>query len=33
MYTPKEVAENYLSICWAKAALPLGRFLDYEYLP
>ena len=25
MYTPKEVAENYLSICWAKAALPLGR--------
>lgn len=25
MYTPKEVAENYLSICRAKAALPLGR--------
>ena len=25
MYTPKEVAENYLSTCRAKAALPLGR--------
>lgn len=25
MYTPKEVAENYLSACRAKAALPLGR--------
>ena len=25
MYTPKEVAKNYLSICRAKAALPLGR--------
>ena len=25
MYTPKEVAENYLSTCRAKTALPLGR--------
>lgn len=25
MYTPKEVAENYLSACRTKAALPLGR--------
>ena len=25
MYTPKEVAENYLSACRVKAALPLGR--------
>ena len=25
MYTPKEVAENYLSTCRVKAALPLGR--------
>lgn len=25
MYSPKEVAENYLSVCRAKAALPLGR--------
>ena len=25
VYTPKEVAENYLSTCRAKAALPLGR--------
>ena len=25
LYTPKEVAKNYLSICRAKAALPLGR--------
>lgn len=25
MYTPKEVAENYLSVCRSKAALPLGR--------
>lgn len=25
MYTPKEVAENYLSVCRTKAALPLGR--------
>ena len=25
MYTPKEVAENYLSACRAKAVLPLGR--------
>ncbi len=25
MYTPKEVAENYLSACRIKAALPLGR--------
>ena len=25
MYTPKEVAENYLSTCRGKAALPLGR--------
>ena len=25
MYTPKEIAENYLSACRAKAALPLGR--------
>ena len=24
MYTPKEVAENYLSACRVKAALPLG---------
>jgi hypothetical protein len=24
VYTPKEVAENYLSTCRAKAALPLG---------
>lgn len=24
MYTPKEVAENYLSVCRIKAALPLG---------
>lgn len=25
MYTPKEIAENYLSACRTKAALPLGR--------
>ena len=25
MYTPKEVAENYLSVCRSKAAMPLGR--------
>ena len=25
MYTPKEVAENYLSACRSKAALPLGQ--------
>ena len=25
MYTPQEIAENYLSACRTKAALPLGR--------
>ena len=25
VYTPKEVAENYLSVCRSKVALPLGR--------
>ena len=25
MCTPKEIAENYLSACRTKAALPLGR--------
>ncbi len=32
MYIPQEIAENYLSACRTKAALPLGLALFFLYL-